>query len=279
MKQRIITAVIGIGLFIPVLIFSHTWVYPIFMSLLSVAGTFEMIRCVGMIRKYFLSVPLLMLSLAMPITVRLFSSSEDYALLYVKVLIVLLVYFLSLPVFSKAHYSFAGVAAAVCTSVYVILGFTATIMVRDVPYGAYLFLLVFIGPWISDVFALLCGLKFGKHKLIPEISPKKTVEGSVGAILLTPLFILLYAWVVSQYIDVSLNMNILGVVLVGMLLSAIGQIGDLIASAIKRQYEIKDYGKLFPGHGGVMDRFDSVLPAAIILYMYTFLPSITNVFH
>ena len=103
----------------------------------------------------------------------------------------------------------------------------------------------------------------GKHKLIPEVSPKKTVEGAIGGIVCATGLAILYGFIVSRATDLVPDYLVLG--LCGFVLSAVSQVGDLIASLIKREQGIKDYGNIFAGHGGVLDRFDSILSVAIAL--------------
>ena len=136
-----------------------------------------------------------------------------------------------------------------------------------------LIVLPFEVPFISDAFALFAGMAFGKHKLAPELSPKKTVEGAiggfVGAIAATVLF-----GVILQ-MGFSLEINYFYLAVYGALGSIVSQIGDLSFSYIKREYGIKDFGYIFPGHGGVLDRFDSVLFCAPLLELLIhFLPAI-----
>lgn len=121
--------------------------------------------------------------------------------------------------------------------------------------------IVFIAAHASDIFALLVGLAIGKHKLCPEISPKKTVEGSIGGIICASLCCLLFGYFV--YHDIMIHCLILG-----FFGSAFSQCGDLIASMFKRKLGIKDYSNLIPGHGGILDRFDSVLLSAPFVYYY-----------
>ena len=119
-----------------------------------------------------------------------------------------------------------------------------------------------------DVLAYLGGRSFGRHKLCPFVSPKKTVEGAVSGLLGGVLLALL----VRAFFVLVLNTPMPGIpaaILLGVLGSVAGQVGDLTASLLKRHSGIKDYGKLFPGHGGVMDRFDSVIFALIVMYCYT----------
>ena len=121
---------------------------------------------------------------------------------------------------------------------------------------------------MCDTFAYFTGRFLGKHKLIPEISPKKTIEGSIGGIVFTiGAFILYRVLLFKIFPDLKINLPYLLVIILAIAASIVSQIGDLIASAIKRQYNIKDYGKLFPGHGGVLDRFDSVMLVAPVIYV------------
>ena len=119
--------------------------------------------------------------------------------------------------------------------------------------------LVFIFAWVSDSSAYFAGFFFGKHKLIPEISPKKTVEGAIGGVFGTVIFTVAFA----MFFNEPSPMYFVPLAIVG---SIVSQLGDLFASAIKRELNIKDYGNLIPGHGGVLDRFDSILFTAPLTY-------------
>lgn len=129
--------------------------------------------------------------------------------------------------------------------------------------------LIFIIAWGSDTAAYFCGTFLGKHKLIPKVSPKKTVEGSVGAVICTALLCALYLFVLDKlgyaFTEISYE-SYIKIAVVGLFASALSQLGDLGASAIKRDAQIKDYGWIFPGHGGFMDRFDSVLFISPVVY-------------
>ncbi|MBP5610924.1 MAG: phosphatidate cytidylyltransferase [Clostridia bacterium] len=117
----------------------------------------------------------------------------------------------------------------------------------------------------TDTFAYFTGRFFGRHKLIPEVSPKKTVEGSVGGTVFCIVGYIVFGLVMQFSYGFTVNYWMLGVA--GLLVAVISQIGDLIASLIKREHGIKDYGRIFPGHGGVMDRFDSVLTTSVTLWL------------
>ncbi len=126
-------------------------------------------------------------------------------------------------------------------------------LIREWHGGFYLVWLVFISSWISDTCAYLVGRTFGKHKLAPVLSPKKSVEGSIGGIFGAALIGFLYGFVLQKTNTLNLPYQALYFALIGGVGSVLSQLGDLAASGIKRDHDIKDYGKLIPGHGGIMD--------------------------
>lgn len=129
--------------------------------------------------------------------------------------------------------------------------------------GNLLIWYVAIAAWGTDTFAYWIGSKFGKHKLTP-ISPKKSIEGSIGGVVGTVILSLIYTYFINRFGNLSISyISITGIVI---LLSILGQIGDLSASSIKRYAGIKDFGKLIPGHGGMLDRIDSILFIAPFAY-------------
>ena len=152
--------------------------------------------------------------------------------------------------------------AAVCFTGGVILPllFGAIVRLHGSTYGRFYILIPFVLAFLSDTGAYFAGLKFGKHKLAPVISPKKTVEGVVGGVLGAVIGMLLYCAILQVFFD--FRVNYLFAVIYGALGSAAGVFGDLCFSVIKRQTGIKDYGNLFPGHGGILDRFDSMMVVA-----------------
>jgi phosphatidate cytidylyltransferase len=137
-------------------------------------------------------------------------------------------------------------------------------LTRQLENGIYLVWMIFISSWISDTCAYVVGVMLGKHKLAPILSPKKSIEGSIGGIVGAAVVGAIF----GAYLDSALGLSNFTVILaiVGGVGSVISQVGDLAASAIKRNHDIKDYGKLIPGHGGIMDRFDSVIFTAPITY-------------
>lgn len=136
--------------------------------------------------------------------------------------------------------------------------------VRELAGGAFSVWLIFIAAWGSDVFAYCAGMLFGKHKAFPVLSPKKTWEGCIGGVLGAVVVSILYCLAMNHWF--MQNFSVLQFAIVCGCGAVISQIGDLAASAMKRNHEIKDYGKLIPGHGGVLDRYDSVIFVAPIVF-------------
>ena len=152
------------------------------------------------------------------------------------------------------------------------------ILLRDRAFGIYIFFMGMFGPWGSDMLAYFSGRLFGRHKLIPDVSPKKTVEGSIGGALFCGIAAVTFGYVVSC-IDPSITeIRYLRLFVAGLIISIVSQIGDLIASYIKRKYEVKDYGNILPGHGGILDRFDSVLTTMPVMVMMGEIPHIFDFF-
>ena len=267
MKTRIITAVVALCLLVPVLIFSDTVALPIALSLCSLIAVYEMVGCIGLKNAWGLTTPLYLAALGLPFLIRYCADRELVRQIALVACLVIALYFFAVLTFSKGKYKLADVSICFLTVFYILAGFNAIMILRDFEYGGqFVYLTVFLGAWVTDTFAYFCGMLFGrggKHKLIPDVSPKKTVEGSIGGIVFCVLAMVVYGAVINQVTDLHANYVIL--IVGGLLASVVSQIGDLCMSVIKRTYGIKDYGKIFPGHGGMLDRFDSVIAVAVVL--------------
>jgi len=176
---------------------------------------------------------------------------------------------LGVYVFAFPKFHANQIMAAYFCVLYAPLMFSFIYRIRMTEYGIYLVWMVFIASWISDTFAYFTGMLLGKHKLAPVLSPKKSIEGSIGGMAGSALAGALFGYLFSTQVSQDVNLTLVCAVL-GALGSVISQIGDLAASGIKRNYEIKDYGNLIPGHGGIMDRFDSVIVTAPIIYFLVY---------
>lgn len=147
---------------------------------------------------------------------------------------------------------------------YVAIMLSYVYQARELPQGAFLVWLVFICSWGCDTCAYCVGVLIGKHKMAPKLSPKKSIEGAVGGVAGAALIGALYALAVNHFAQVGAPVGMYAAI--GAVGGLISMVGDLAASAIKRNHNIKDYGKLIPGHGGILDRFDSVIFTAPIIY-------------
>ena len=263
MKTRIITSVFIAIVLAAILLLSNTIAYSIALSILATIAANEVLKVYDVDKKYLVSVPAYITAAAMPtlsfiMTEVMEKAPSEFIIALALVMFVLMLYLFVVAVFAKGKIEFASLSAGFVLVMYITACFSALSVIRYVTdAGMFNLGMVFIGAWISDIFAYFTGRFLGKHKLIPEVSPKKTVEGSIGAIVFTTLLMLLYGWIVSLTTDFTPNYLVLG--LSAPVLSVVGQIGDLFASLVKRERGVKDYGKLLPGHGGIMDRFDSIL--------------------
>lgn len=165
---------------------------------------------------------------------------------------------------NRNEIGFEGIAGALMAAVYPSFMLGHIMYIRVMENGHLLVWAVFVSAFLTDTFAMLGGRYFGKRKLCPSLSPKKTVEGSVCGVLGCMVGFLVYCLICQIFF--SVNPNYLNAVIISLGASAVSQVGDLAASCIKREFGIKDYGRIMPGHGGILDRFDSVLFAAPFIY-------------
>ena len=260
MKTRIITAICALIILVPYLVFSDTVVFPIGLAIVSLISIFEIFRCAKLHKNLALTLPVYLLVAVFPFILRYapqyfptiaFNAPGLYPL-----------YLITLIIWSHGKLPYSDAVAMLATVLYVATAMNSLLYVRDFEAGGqYIYFLIFIGAWITDTFAYFTGLLFGKHKLIEDGSPKKTIEGSIGGILFCALFFVGFGLIVEYFFDCEANVFFLFIS--GIITSVISQVGDLIMSIIKRHYQIKDFGKIFPGHGGMLDRFDSILAVSL----------------
>ena len=270
MKVRIITGVCMGAVMIPVLLFSEYIIYPIFLSLLCLMATYEMLKVFKKERRPEIAVPSFLLAAGYPLS-PFFIRNIDWQLAFVIMALgicLYMMYLFSICVAHKGRMLLVEVFSTFTTVSYILIGFSALSIIRYLPFGEYEFLLAFFTAWGCDIFAYFVGTFIGKHKLIVEVSPKKTVEGAIGGVVCTFAIIMLYGFLIERFVP-GVEANYIALAILGLVLPVVSQIGDLFASLIKREAGIKDYSKLFPGHGGVMDRFDSMIAVAIVTLMIT----------
>lgn len=278
MLQRIITAVVLIAILLPLLFLSWQCAYiiPALVALMALAAVYELLKCLrsqvdetgaaATAREDFVvSVPAYLIAAGLPLATAFVDTIHTFLLLAAAVFTLYLLYLFAVAVLRQGRMHFAKVAEVFTGVLYITLSFASLSLLRHkTPEGGYLYLLVFFGAWVTDTFAYFTGRFFGKHKLNPVISPKKTVEGSVGGIVFCILSFAAFG-LVMQFGKWHFTVHYPLLLLTGLLCSVVSQVGDLITSLIKREHGVKDYGKIFPGHGGVLDRFDSVLAISPVL--------------
>ncbi|NLN50963.1 MAG: phosphatidate cytidylyltransferase [Acholeplasmataceae bacterium] len=294
MKQRIITGAVLLAFFIP--IFTINYLFPVFyglMVLLTAIGAYEMLLMFN--KKEKISPVLIIITILltvlfylaiifttnMPILPRFKEYVFDLDLNIVIIAIGFVLF--TLMVFIPSN-TIRPLSDSFTTIIYIGLSFSAITILRmmGIRFIIYLFLITMM----TDMFAYFIGVKYGKHKIAPKTSPKKTVEGSIaGSIagtVIASLFALFFdiyptflnpdnlTTIFSQFSKIgtlSRGGQALIVIPLTFFATCISQIGDLIASKFKRTYEIKDFGNIFPGHGGVVDRFDSAMSTAVFLLL------------
>lgn len=227
--------------------------------LLSIGGAFELLRIYGLEK----TVPGIINYVIITAYYGLLVFGLQKYLLPLMVLFVLLE--LSCYVISFPKYKDKDITAALLAFFYVAVMLSYMYQIRVLAHGGAFVVMIFICSWVNDTCAYLVGVKFGKHKMTPKLSPKKSVEGLVGGIVGAAAIGAVYGIFINKNVYELSNAPIIFAI-VGALGAGMAVIGDLTASAIKRNNEIKDYGKLIPGHGGILDRFDSIIFTAPIIY-------------
>ncbi|MBR0381639.1 MAG: phosphatidate cytidylyltransferase [Eubacterium sp.] len=227
-------------------------------ALISLIGIYELLRVIG-VEKSMLAVTVYSGSILYYLLLLLDLEQYEMPLILLVLIVLLTIY-----VFTYPRYHINQVAITFFSLFYVTVMLSCVYRIRMLENGGYMIVLVFLCAWGNDTLAYCAGRLFGKHKMAPVLSPKKTVEGAVGGVIGAGLLGLLYGLIARHYILADHILIIFTcVTAIGAVISIVG---DLAASAIKRNYDIKDYSQLIPGHGGILDRFDSMIITAPIIY-------------
>lgn len=263
MKERIITAILALIVFLPFVIIGE-WPFTVFIYIIATIGLMELLRMrqisifsipgiIGTITLWSILLP--EKSLILPIGQ--FSIFDLYT--------VIILFLLAYTVLVRNKFTFDDAGFIVLTVLYVGIGFYFLLETRMGLNGFSNILFAFFIIWATDTGAYFAGRAFGKRKLWPDISPNKTIGGAIGGIItaciIAVIFHMIHPFPHSMVI----------VILVTIFASIVGQIGDLVESAFKRHYGVKDSGKLLPGHGGILDRFDSLLFVLPFLHLISFI--------
>lgn len=259
MKTRTISAIIALAVFIPIIVFGGM-IFAITMAILGIIGLYELATMQKI--KYFNLIGIVssiaMCTLVLP---------DKYLPVFLSYLgsdvIVYLcgMFLLVLTVYKYHELNFNDVAVLIFGVLYIGFGFHYLILIRDIGLATIIY--QFLVIWSTDTGAYLVGVKYGKNKLAPEISPNKTIEGSIGGVLTALITSSIYLYYFPTYLP---NQDYIWILTI--LLSCTGQLGDLVESAYKRHFNVKDSGRFLPGHGGVLDRFDSTIFTSFMLVIW-----------
>ena len=277
MKTRIITAVVGIAVLIAVMCLFDTLLFDLVIAALTLLAMHEAWQAVGFRKKdwyiYAAAVPTVFMVLL--------CHYPAVQLLILPVLTCTAIFYAVCLVLRSTTLDFGRLSSFALFSCVILLSFYSFVYLKyrlpRAEYSAeaiYFIVLILCYAWGGDTFAYFAGRFFGKHKLAPIVSPKKTVEGAIGGILGCVLLGEICTYVYQNIADKSdiffhgvAPAFYLVVAVLGVIAAVLGILGDLFASVVKRQHGIKDYGTIFPGHGGILDRFDSVLFVSLFVCM------------
>lgn len=264
MKTRLITSAVGAALFFVVLL-SMPIVFHIAVVIVTGIATYEIYSVTGISKK----LPLALsgcFGIAFGALLGCMHLNDeiityDVCLLWFTLYIAFL---FCLMVFDHKNVKLKDASTAFFVSVFVAVLFSYLIPLREAENGMFIIVALFAATWCGDAGAYFVGIRFGKRKLAPELSPKKTVEGAFGGVLGSIVGMIIYSLILNFIFKMPCNE--LGLVLFGIGCAVLGPVSDIATSAIKREFGVKDYGTLFPGHGGILDRFDSVLLTTPFVY-------------
>lgn len=270
MKTRVISAAAAIVL-LAVIVYLGGVAIGIAVSILAFIGIHEFYKALSKggykpvyALGYISCLPLVYAALSGMLPVRFLLGSQDVALAAAVFVFALLVVLFCLVMFSDGKYGIKDAAVTLFGIVYVAFPLSFVILTRHMDYGYLYMWMIFIGAWATDTFAFFTGVTIGKTKIVPKISPKKSLEGCIGGVIGCVAVMAAF----GAYFKNVLGVPVIHFALIGLICGVISQLGDWSASVVKRSVGIKDYGNIMPGHGGVLDRVDSILFTAPAVYFY-----------
>jgi phosphatidate cytidylyltransferase len=262
MKQRIITSLVGLVILGVVLAFYETIVLDLVVAVLIVMALYELLHACGSIKNRIYCGFLMATGILIPLFPAGVLARHAALLLLLFALALLTILLVCHRTLVPERAGFTAFYALM-----IALAFGCIVWMRDnfgMKIGFYALIVTLVGAWMSDTGAYFAGVFFGKHKLCPEISPKKTIEGVVGGIVGAMLGQAIAAILFAKIVHAEIPWIF---VALSPLFTVVSIIGDLSASLVKREFGIKDFSNLMPGHGGILDRFDSVLPLLPLVYL------------
>lgn len=259
MKIRIISATVAFILAGVILFLSDTLVLNVAIAVFTATMLYEVFTAIKCMQFKPTIIICFIFSLAMPFFILEILKPYRYLFLVTSIIFIFSTYLLQ---YKKL--SFEKLCVMITSTILITLAMYSLLQIKEShpKHGLFLLILSLCGAWFSDIGAYFAGTFFGKHKLCPQISPKKTYEGLLGGIILTSGLFVAITYIYSAICSSNgetIQFNIFLIAFLGVVCAFLGLLGDLSASLLKRQCQIKDYGNIMPGHGGVLDRFDSIL--------------------
>lgn len=258
MKTRVITAIVALAIFLPILYVGGIWI-QVAASVLAVIAAAEVVLMRKTLLVDFGAILTMVGALVMTLPVGLWDAIQAPVVLHRSSLLYIFVILMLLhTVIAKNKFSFEDAGVFTLTMMYVGMGFCMMVAARNAGLDTLMF--AFLIVWLTDSGAYMIGRKLGKHKLT-KISPNKTWEGSIGGTVVAVIAAAVYTYFFPQAYSWPV------MIIISIVLSVAGQFGDLIESGLKRFYKVKDSGNVLPGHGGILDRFDSMLIVLPLMYL------------
>lgn len=263
--KRVLTTIIGLPIIIAILIFSNTLIVDLIVSVVACIAVYEYTKAASKETKIISWIPYLCAVSIIFLHNTAVVEKVSYIINSIGIPLVLMILFLHV-IISNMKITFKDISYTLIGTLYII-GFIIFIPIiygieGDI-CGKVLIWYVFIAAWATDIFAYLVGKHFGKHKF-SKVSPNKTIEGCTAGIVATIIISLIFTYFINLYM--AYEISYIFVMVMSIILSVAGQVGDFSASVIKRHFDIKDYSNLFPGHGGMLDRIDSLMFIAPFAY-------------
>lgn len=265
MLKRTVSGLIGACLVLGLLVFNQSvpMLLNVMVALVCILATYEIFSAMGIYKMLEVTLPSLIFSMVMPI----FGFGIVWQIswyLYTFIVFCTLV-------FLHRSFSFKDIAVIYSMTMLITISLSYIVKLRDFggyEFGTFYVIVALAIPWVCDTGAYFTGKLFGKKKLCPEISPKKTIAGAIGGVIISTIFtVIICAIYAAYFFNSSVRVYYVKVGLITIITSIISIMGDLIFSMVKRGCHIKDFGNIIPGHGGVLDRFDSVVFAVPFVYI------------
>lgn len=264
MKTRIISCAVIVVFVVAIVLFNS--IFPlalnISIALISAMAVYEIIAALGLSKNYILTMPSLVFAAAFPFV-------TDPTLQGIAYFVYTVVMFANIILYHKfVTFRELGVIYSMALLIPSALDMLIRLRASGGPHGMFYVIIAIFSAWGADVGAFLAGTFLGKHKLCPEISPKKTVEGLIGGVIFNVGLLALFGFLFELYYQNTIHVSYLALMIIGLVGSVMSVLGDLSFSLIKRSCHIKDFGEIIPGHGGILDRFDSVIFCGPFVYFF-----------